>query len=326
MKALRLRGDGPESMSGPALVIEDGPKPIRGNGEVLIQVCAAGITPTELGWYPTLHTPGGDPRKGAIPGHEFSGVIAETGPETPHLEIGSAVFGMNDWFQDGAFAEFCTAKADQVALKPASLSHAEAATVPISALTAMQGLFDRAHLAKGERVLIHGGSGAVGLFAVQMAHRTGAYVITTSSAAAIPLLRELGADNVIDYRSTRFEDVAGAVDIVFDTVGGETLERSWPLLGDPARMVTIASEGSRDPRAQKAFFIVDPKASQMEQVAAWLDEGELRAFVKRIFSMDNIAEAYKPGSGGYGKAALAMGACPENNKEQARRRDEPAAR
>ena len=126
-------------------------------------------TPTELRWYPTTHAPDGGKRTGAIPGHEFSGIVEAVGPDVDPGHVGAEVFGMNDWFAEGATAEYCVAPSPSIAAKPYRLSHAEAASVPIGALTAWQGLFDRARLRARERVLIHGGSGAVGIFAVQLA-------------------------------------------------------------------------------------------------------------------------------------------------------------
>src|SRR5215813_1707145 len=178
MKVLRLDHSTPE----PVFTYAEANRPQPGRGELLIRVHAAGVTPTELSWYPTTHTKDGTERSGAVPGHEFSGVIEATGQEVDNLNVGDEVFGMNDWFEDGATAEFCVTRPQSIALKPKSLSHELAATVPIGALTAWQGLLDRAKLQAGERVLIHGAAGAVGLFAVQLAHLHGAYVIATASA------------------------------------------------------------------------------------------------------------------------------------------------
>ena len=165
-----------------------------------------------------------------MPGHEFSGVVAAVGGEADGFKVGDEIYGMNDWFADGATAEFCLTQPQNVALKPKSLSHELTATVPIGALTAWQGLLDRAKILAGERVLIHGGAGAVGLFAVQLAHLHGAHVIATASAENAELVKQLGADQVIDYKASRFEDEVRNVDVVFDAVGGETLERSWGVL------------------------------------------------------------------------------------------------
>src|SRR5262249_38830765 len=157
----------------------------------------------------------------------------------------------------------------------------EAASVPIGALTAWQGLFERAKLRAGERVLIHGGSGSVGVFAIQLARQRGADVLTTASAQHPGFLVGLRARQVIDYRAERFEDVAGKVDVVFDGVGGQALARSWAVLNPRGRLVTIAadSEGASDERTRQAFFIVEPNHQQLSVIAEQLDSGQLRPIV-----------------------------------------------
>lgn len=209
-----------------ALVEETAPQPEPRHGELLVRVYASGVTPTEVLWYPTTHKKNGETRSRAIPGHEFSGVIAAMGEDTTGFEIGQEVYGMNDWFSDGAMAEYCITQPNSVASKPPRLTHAEAASVPIGALTAWQGLFDRARLQRGEHVLVHGGAGAVGIFAIQLARLRGAHVTTTASARNLEFVSGLGAERTIDYRAARFEETVSGIDIVFDTVGGETLERS----------------------------------------------------------------------------------------------------
>jgi NADPH:quinone reductase-like Zn-dependent oxidoreductase len=280
MKAMRVN----DSLGGPVLIEDEMPQPRPGPGEVLIRVCAAGVTTTELQWYPTSHRKNGEPRQGAVPGHEFSGVIEDTGQE---------VFGMNDWFVDGALAEYCVAPRSSVIPKPKGLTHAEAASVPIGALTAWQGLFDRAKLQSGERVLVHGGAGAVGVFVIQLARMRGAYVIATAAARNREFLAGLGADQVLDYRTDRFEDIRNA-DVIFDTVGGATLERSWNVLSPGGRMVTIVSEaeGSREDRVKAAFFIVEPNQKQLSEVAALLESGGLRAVVDTVIPLSRAADAY----------------------------------
>ena len=153
-----------------------------------------------------------------------------------------------------------------------------AATIPISALTAWQGLIERARLAPDERVLVHGGAGGVGLFAVQLAHWRGARVVATASAHNLAFVGTLGADVVIDHRAQRFDDVAGDVDVVFDTVGGETLARSWGVLRPGGRMVTVAASGeqTQEQRVRDAFFIVEPNRAQLTRVAGLIDAGVLR--------------------------------------------------
>jgi NADPH:quinone reductase-like Zn-dependent oxidoreductase len=264
---------------------------------VLVRVHAAAVTPTELTWAPTGTTLDGKPRPfPVIPGHEFSGVVASVGPDTSGLAPGDAIYGLNDWFGDGAQAEYCLARATEVVLKPRSIEHALAATVPISALTAWQGLIDRAKVQPGERVLVHGAAGGVGLFALQLAHRAGAHVIATASAHNLDFVRGLGASEMIDRNAQRFEDVAGRVDVVFDTVGGETLERSWSLL-EPAggRMVTVAAsaEQTRDARVRDAFFIVESRHDQLAQISSLIDAGQLRAVVGARFPLSAAREAYE---------------------------------
>jgi NADPH:quinone reductase-like Zn-dependent oxidoreductase len=282
--------------------------PAPGPGQLLIQVAAVGVTPTELLWYPTTHTQTGEPRLNAVPGHEFSGRVAAagTGVEAP---VGREVFGMNDWFDNGATAEFCVTVATSVAPKPARLTHADAASVPIGALTAWQGLYEKSRLQPGERILIHGGAGAVGVFAIQLARRSGAEVIVTASERHAEVLRELGASDVIDYRTERFEDRVPEVDVVFDTVGGEILARSWGVLKPDGRLVTIAasSESVTDERARQAFFIVEPRGQQLDEIGSLLQSGELRPLVDAIVPFGQTDQAYARQYSprrGYGKAVI----------------------
>jgi NADPH:quinone reductase-like Zn-dependent oxidoreductase len=296
---------------GQALIAVELPQPQAGDTEVLIRVLAAGVTPTELVWYPTTHTKDGALRTTAVPGHEFSGVIAALGKEVHGFDVGDEVYGMNDWFVDGATAEFCIALPQNIARKPASLTHEAAATVPIGALTSWQGLFDRAKVQPGERVLVHGGAGAVGLFAVQLAHLQGAFVIATVSAQNSHFVKQLGANEVIDYKKSHFEDQLEKVDVVFDTVGGTTLERSWDVLKPGGRMVTIAadSESTAEQRAKDAFFIVEPNQDQLVEIAKWLDAGRLKAFVNAIVPLEESATAYAgsiANKRGFGKVVVTV--------------------
>ena len=244
----------------PGLVQAEVKTPGPQRGEVLIRAHAVGVTGTELLWQPTTHTKSGENRRHAIPGHEFSGAIAAVGVGADGI-VGQEVFGMNDWYAQGATAEFCCAPPSAIAPKPARLTHVEAASVPIDALTAWQGLFERAQLQAGERVLIHGGAGAVGVLAIQLARWRGAHVLTTASGQDRDFLLRLGAQQVIDYHTERFEDVARNVDVVFDAVGGSTLQRSWGVLGPGGRLVTIVStvKSADDERTKQALFFVEPK-------------------------------------------------------------------
>jgi NADPH:quinone reductase-like Zn-dependent oxidoreductase len=300
-----------DSPDGPRLIEAEMPPPVPSHGEVLIRVCAAGVTPAELLWYPTTHNKDGTPRTRAVPGHEFSGVVAAVGPAVDQIALGQQVYGMNDWFADGATAEFCIAPVTAIAPKPSLLQHAEAAAVPIAALTAWQGLTQRAKVHPRELVLVHGGAGAVGVFAVQIARLHSAEVLATASARNADFVKSLGASQVIDYTVNPFEEQVKDVDIVFDCVGGETLRRSWSLLKPAGRMVTVASdsESQADPRVKDAFFIVEPDQKQLIEIAGLLDAGTLRVFVDDEVSLANAPAAYArtiARKHGYGKTVVVM--------------------
>jgi len=178
--------------------------------------------------------------------------------------------------------------------KNGTLTHIEAASVPISALTAWQGLFERAKLRPGEHVLVHGGAGGVGLFAIQLARFAGAQVTTTASSRNSEFVRQLGAERVIDYRAMPFEKQVTEVDVVFDTVGGETLRRSWSVLKPGGRMVTVAadSEAIIDERTKQGFFIVEANGEQLARIGRMLDAGELHTEVDAVLPLHRAAEAY----------------------------------
>ena len=298
MKAVHLYG----SKESATFVHEDAPPPRPAAGEILVRVHAAAVTPTELAWAPTWTTRSGAPRAlPVVPGHEFAGEVGALGDGVTDLAVGDAVFGLNDWFGDGAQAELCVARAGEVAVKPRSLDHVATASVPISALTAWQGLIDRAQLARGQRVLVHGASGGVGVFAVQLARWRGAHVIGTAAAHNLDFVRELGADEVIDYRAQPFDELVCDVDVVFDGVGGETLERSWSVLRSGGRLVTVAAseEQSRSARVRDAFFIVEGKRAQLAEIARLIDAGEIRPVVGGVFPLARASDAYafKPARG-----------------------------
>jgi NADPH:quinone reductase-like Zn-dependent oxidoreductase len=292
MKAIRQHSyGGPES-----LCFEDAPTPTPLVSEVLVRVHAAGVTPTELLWSTSKATQSGTPRPlPFVPGHEFSGEVAAMGEGVTNLRVGEAVFGMNDWYSDGTQAEYCLARVEDIARKPQSVDHAQAAVTPISGLTAWQGLFERAQLAAGQHILIHGGAGGVGSFAVQFAHWRGARVSATVSAANIDFVRHLGADDVIDYRADRFEERVQEVDVVFDTVGGHTLKRSWSVLKSGGKLVTIAAseEGSGDQRTREAFFIVQSRQAELEEIARLIDAGHVRPIVGAEFPLAEAIVAYQ---------------------------------
>jgi NADPH:quinone reductase-like Zn-dependent oxidoreductase len=249
VRAIRLhRRGGPDQ-----LVLEDAPVPELGAGDVLVRVAATGITPTELRWDETYQHADGTPRIPSIPGHEVSGVVERVAPDVDELRPGDAVYGLADFPRDGAAAEFVAMGAGNVATKPRSIAHTEAASLPLSALTAWQALFVHGQLVAGQSVLIHAGAGGVGSLAVQLARSRGLHVIATASARDVPFVQSLGADVVIDYRAERFEDNAHEVDMVFDTVGGETQERSLRVTeGRRARQRGLTDPAGRRRRAPRS--------------------------------------------------------------------------
>jgi NADPH:quinone reductase-like Zn-dependent oxidoreductase len=303
MKAIRIYGS-----SGHATIsLDEVAVPEPAAGEVLVRVHATAVTPGELEWYPTWHTPKGEPRAYAVPCHEFSGVIEDIAPDVKGWNRGDAIYGMNDWFTNGAAAEYCIAKPAEIAKKPTAINHLQAAVVPISALTAWQGLFDRGNLQPGQKVLIHGGAGGVGSFAIQLAAWKGAFVITTVSEPDSDFVRGLGAREVIDYRKERFEELVTDADLVLDLVGGDTLRASFRAIKPAGRVITIAtsSESETDHKIKEAFFIVAANAGQLREISELIDTGVLRPVVREVLPIAAAAQAYSPTKiKGHGKTVL----------------------
>jgi NADPH:quinone reductase-like Zn-dependent oxidoreductase len=235
-------------------------------------------------------------------------VVETLGAHVNGFKAGDAVYGLNDWFTNGAEAEYCLVPATALARKPRLHDHFQAAVVPISALTAWQAFMEKAPIKRGQRVLIHGGAGAVGVFAVQLARWRGAHVIATASCGNLSFVRAVGAHEVIDHRETRFADVARNIDLVFDTVGGETLERSWAVLAPGGRLVTVAAQsaGSADQRVRDAFLLVRADGSQLAQIANLIDAGELCAFVEKVFPLAAAREAYAHAERGRNRGKVAL--------------------
>lgn len=306
MKAIRIHGRG-----GPDhLVYEDAPQPHPGPDQVLVRVYATGIIANELKWDETYQTAAG-PSALPIPGRDLAGVIEEVGPSVTTLVRGAPVFGMLGYGRDGAEAEYALALPDELAPKPSRLDYVQAAAVPLSALTAWQALFDQGHLAAGQTVLIHGGAGGVGVFAVQLAHWARAHVITTASERNRDLARELGADETIDYATTRFEERVQGVDVVFDTVGGETLERSWQVIKPGGALVSIASppppaESMKRQDVRFSYFIVEPNRAELVQIGALIDAGQVRPIVDKVFPLDQARLAYEQAAHGHARGKIVL--------------------
>jgi NADPH:quinone reductase-like Zn-dependent oxidoreductase len=285
MRAVRLHPPG-----GPTrLVIEQMATPRPAAGEALVRVHAAAITRDELDW-PTDRLP-------AIPSYEFSGVVAAVAGDVEEPPVGTAVYALGDFDRDGAAADYTVVPAGLLAPKPATLGHVESAAVPLAALSAWQALFDHGRLREGQRVLVHGGAGGVGGFAVQLARWRGAHVAATASTGNVAAARRLGADQVVDHLAGRFEDAVGQVDLVVDTVGGERLRRSPAVLRRGGRLVSVAETPSAEDAAARGitavYFVVTPNREQLVELAGLIDGGELRPTVDRVFPLANARAAFQ---------------------------------
>ncbi|MER7764472.1 NADP-dependent oxidoreductase [Streptomyces sp. NPDC097619] len=290
-----------EQWGGPEQLVErEVERPRPGLNEVLVRVRAAGVNPVD--W--KTRESGGLIAWGEVPavGWDVSGTVVEAGPGVGHFRPGDEVFGMPLFpRQAGGYAEYVVAPARHLAPKPAGLGHVEAAALPLAALTAWQALVDTADVRPGERVLVHAAAGGVGHFAVQIAKARGAYVIGTASAGKHELLRELGADEVVDYRETRFEDAVGEVDVVLDGLGGETAERSMAVLRPGGRLVTLP--GPDDVPAPREgvsarWMLVEPDHLGLREIAALVERGALRPVVDTVLPLADAARAHEIGERG----------------------------
>jgi NADPH:quinone reductase-like Zn-dependent oxidoreductase len=300
MRAVRLHE--PRGFEG--IVVEQIEAPRPGPGEAQVRVHAAAITRDELDW-PVDRLP-------ATPSYELSGVVSALGPGTEDLTIGDEVFALTGFDRDGAAAEYVVVPSRFLAPRPRALDHVESAALPLAALSAWQGLVDHGRLVEGERVLVHGAAGGVGHLAVQLARARGAHVIGTASSTDVEWVRELGADEVVDHTSERFEDVVEQVDLVFDTAGGERLERSPLVLRPGGRLVSIAEEPPRDSSAERGieavYFVVEPNREQLIELAPLVEGGELRPAIDEVFPLDEARAAFERsmGHGKRGKVVLAV--------------------
>jgi NADPH:quinone reductase-like Zn-dependent oxidoreductase len=278
MAAVRLH-----AARGPAaLALDRIPIPDPGPDEALVRVHAAAITRDELDW-PTDRLP-------AIPSYELSGVVASVGEDVAGLAAGDEVWALTSFERDGVAAEYAAVTAGRLAPKPTTISHVEAAAIPLPALSAWQALFDHGHLRSEERVLIHGAAGGVGQFATQLARWSGAYVIGTTSGDP-EQVRELGADEAV---GRRVEDL-DPVDLVFDTVGGDALAHSGALVRSGGRIVSIAEEPPTElgERADASYFVVEPNRDELAELGRLVDAGALRAQVDSVFALAEAIKAFE---------------------------------
>jgi len=300
MRALRAhQPGGPEH-----LIAEDAPVPVPGIGDALVRVHAASFTPTELEWPSTWVDRAGHDRRPVIPGHEVSGVVTALGYGTTGVAVGDAVYGLTDWYRDGAAAEYVAVEARNLACKPDRLDHRIAASVPMVALTAQQGLFDLGHLAPGQTVAVLGAGGGVGTFAVQLARAAGARVVAVARAWASDLLRGLGAEVYVDVDHAPLGDV----DLVFDLVGGETLRRCCAAMRPGSGVVSAVERPPVEAGRRGWFFVVEPSRPQLLELGQRIAAGELRPVVGASWPFEDGRAAFeaKQRGGQPGKAVLLL--------------------
>lgn len=306
MKAVSIYGyGGPE-----VLVYEDAPRPHPDAGEVLVRVHAAGINPVDWkireGHLKEMlhHT------FPLVMGWDLSGVVEALGSGLTRLKIGDEVFSRPDISRDGAYAEFIVVKESELALKPRTIDHIHAAALPLAGLTGWQTLFDAGSLAAGQRVLIHAAAGGVGHIAVQLAKWKGAHVIGTATAKNHEFLRKLGVDQVIDYNTERFDEVTQPVDLVLDTIGGDTQARSWNVLKPGGILVSIVSppnaEFARERGVRQAFVFTQPNATQLAEIAKLADAEKLKVIVETILPLSDATRGQELSERGHGKGKIVL--------------------
>jgi NADPH:quinone reductase-like Zn-dependent oxidoreductase len=275
------------------LKLESAPRPACGESDILVRVHAAAVNPIDC------KVRAGSPRVKLpyIPGFDMSGVVEQVGAKVTKFKPGEEVFAMIDLRRGGCYADYVVVKESEAAAKPAKISHTEAASAPLVALTAWQALFDAAKLASGQTVLIHGGAGGVGSMAVQLAKWKGAHVIATASKENHEFLKSIGADEVIDYHGQQFQDVVKDVDVVLDTIGGQTQADSWAVLKKGGIIVSIVGSPpqakARELGVRAASILVHPSSDELAQIAKLLDEGKIKPVVTHVFPLKDVAKAHE---------------------------------
>lgn len=291
MKAIRIHSLGNPDV----LQLEDTPRPEPGDNEILIHVKAASVNPVDY------KIRSGEFKKGEIKlpttlGRDVAGVVESVGRNITSVRPGEEVYaflGANS----GGYAEYAIAEQNEVSRKPDKLDFVEAAAVPLAAETAWQALFDHGELKPGERVLIHGAGGGVGHFAVQFAKAKGATVIATVSKEDVNFVSELGADRVIDHKAEDFEKTVRDIDLVVDLIGGETQKKSWAVLKDGGRMVSVLEQPSKEEAARKhakaLAFMAKPNAEQLEEIGELISDNKVTVAVSKVMPLEEAKEAHE---------------------------------
>lgn len=287
------------------LVPADVPYPHAAENDVIVRVLAASFTPGELDWPATWLDRNGHDRVDPVPGHEMSGVVAELGYGTTGLTLGQRVFGLTDWARDGTLAEYVAVETRNLAPLAADVDPTIAAAVAISGLTAWQALFDHAHLAAGQTVLIHGAAGAVGWIAVQLAGEAGAHVIGTGRAAHRDTVLDLGADDFVDLGH---DAIPEPVDVVLDMIGGDVQDRSAAAVRPGGVLVSIAGPPRVVPHGGRAlFFVVEPDRAGLLRLQDRIRDGRLRPPPVTVYPFDKAVAAFDPAHRERGKTVVRIG-------------------
>jgi NADPH:quinone reductase-like Zn-dependent oxidoreductase len=283
------------------------PEPQPAINDVLVEVHASGFVGTELDWPSTWTDRLGHDRAPTIPGHEFAGVVTALGYGTTGLSVGQRVLGLTDWYRDGTLAEYVAVEARNLAPLPGDVDFTVGASVPISGLTAWQGLFDHGRLRSGQRVIAHGAAGAVGSMVTQLAREFGAYVIGTGRAADRGRAIDFGANEFVDLDGQSLEDV-GEVDLVFDVIGGEVQKRSARMVRRGGTLVTIVGPPEAHPTDGLAIdFVVESDRAQLDEIVQRVRDGRLRTNIGTVASLDDAVATFNSAERHVGKTVIRIG-------------------
>jgi NADPH:quinone reductase-like Zn-dependent oxidoreductase len=303
MKAIVVT-DRAAGMAGMTLL--ERPDPTAAINDVVVRVHTSGFVPTELAWPSTWTDRVGRDRTPSIPGHEMAGVVAALGYGTTGLSVGQRVLGLTDWYRDGTLAECVAVEARNLAPLPGDVDFTAGASLPISGLTAWQGLFELGRLQAGQTVLAHGAAGAVGTMVTQLAREAGAYVIGTGRAADREKALDFGAQEFVDLEGDALEDV-GDVDLVFDVIGGEVQKRSAGLIRAGGTLVTVVGPPEARPADGVAIdFVVEPSRGQLDAIVQRVREGRLRTNIDGVADLDDAIAALDPPQRRNGKTIISV--------------------
>jgi NADPH:quinone reductase-like Zn-dependent oxidoreductase len=301
MKAIVVT-DQAAGMAGMRLM--DRPEPRAAINDVVVQVHASGFVVTELAWPSTWTDRLDRDRTPSIPGHELAGVVTALGYGTTGLSVGQRVFGLTDWSRDGTLAEYAAVEARNLAPLPGDVDFTVGASLPISGLTAWQGLFDHGRLQAGQTVLVHGAAGAVGSMATQLAREFGAYVIGTGRAADHETALDFGAHVFVDLENDGLEDV-GKVHLVFDLIGGDIGKRSAALIRAGGTLVSaVGPPAARPAEGLAVDFVVESDRAQLGEIVRRVRDGRLRTHIGNVASLDDAVAALNPTGRRRGKSII----------------------